>query len=146
MHADRGMMRRIFLNLARNAGTAGATDLWVEVWQVGHLALVDISDNGHGIARDNWATLFSPFKSRQGGGGGLGLAISRDLAVAHGGMLRLSRSNRDGSEFRIQFPTSVFPGLGQKQIGPWQELPATAPVVDSAVISSGSAALADDRG
>ena len=146
MHADRGMMRRIFLNLARNAGTAGATDLWVEVWQVGHLALVDISDNGHGIARDNWATLFSPFKSRQGGGGGLGLAISRDLAVAHGGMLRLSRSNRDGSEFRIQFPTSVFPGLGQKQIGPWQELPATAPVVDSAVITSGSAALADDRG
>ena len=146
MHADRGMMRRIFLNLARNAGTTGATDLWVEVWQVGHLALVDISDNGHGIARDNWATLFSPFKSRQGGGGGLGLAISRDLAVAHGGMLRLSRSNRDGSEFRIQFPTSVFPGLGQKQIGPWQELPATAPVVDSAVITSGSAALADDRG
>ena len=92
------------------------------------------------------AALFSPFKSRQGGGGGLGLAISRDLAVAHGGMLRLSRSNRDGSEFRIQFPTSVFPGLGQKQIGPWQELPATAPVVDSAVITSGSAALADDWG
>jgi len=37
-------------------------------------------------------------------------------------------------------------GFGQKQIGPWQELPATAPIVNSAVISSGSAALADNRG
>ena len=45
MHADRNMMSRILLNLARNAGTAGATAMWVEVWQVGHLAIMDISDN-----------------------------------------------------------------------------------------------------
>ena len=31
MHADRAMMQRILLNLARTAGTAGATELWIEV-------------------------------------------------------------------------------------------------------------------
>ena len=128
MHADRAMMQRILLNLARNAGTAGATELWIEVWQVGHLALVDISDNGIGIPRENWADLFFPFRSRQGSGGGLGLAISRDLAVAHGGMLRLSRSSHEGSEFRIQFPITIFPTLQTQPVLAWHVIPAeTAP-------------------
>ena len=122
MHADRQMIQRILLNLARNAGTAGATTLWVEVWRVGHLVLMDISDNGLGIPRKNWANLFSPFKSRQGSGGGLGLAISRDLAVAHGGMLRLSRSSAEGSEFRIQFPVMIFPTITTEPVLPWHEI------------------------
>ncbi len=65
MHADRTMMSRIFLNMARNSGTAGASKLFVEVWQVGHLAVVDINDNGSVIPRNAWPDLFSPFKSRQ---------------------------------------------------------------------------------
>ncbi len=122
MHADRNMMSRILLNLARNAGTAGANMMWVEVWQVGHLAIMDISDNGAGIPRSAWPNLFSPFKSTQGSGGGLGLAISRDLTLAQGGMLRLSRSSSDGSEFRIQFAVRVFPALSNTVEMMWHDV------------------------
>jgi signal transduction histidine kinase len=124
MHADRNMMSRILLNLARNAGTACATAMWVEVWQVGHLAIMDISDNGSGIPRSAWPNLFSPFKSKQGSGGGLGLAISRDLTLAQNGMLRLSRSGSAGSEFRIQFPLRVFPTLSNAIEIEWQDIAA----------------------
>jgi signal transduction histidine kinase len=51
MHADRGMMFRILLNLGRNAGAAGASKLTIEIWRAGHLAIFDISDNGSGIPR-----------------------------------------------------------------------------------------------
>jgi signal transduction histidine kinase len=44
--------------------------------------------------------LFLAFRSRRRGGTGLGLAIARDLAVAQGGNLKLTRSTDDGSEFR----------------------------------------------
>ena len=111
MHADRGMMFRILLNLGRNAGAAGATKLTIEIWRAGHLAIFDISDNGSGIPRHLWPTLFSPFKSRQSSGGGLGLTIARDLALAQDGILKLSRSSDVGSEFRIQFNQSKFPQL-----------------------------------
>jgi len=124
MHADRNMMSRILLNLARNAGTAGATAMWVEVWQVGHLAIMDISDNGSGIPRSAWPNLFSPFKSKQGSGGKLGLAISRDLTLAQNGMLRLSRSGSAGSEFRIQFPLRVFPTLSTAIEIEWHDIAA----------------------
>ena len=111
MHADRGMMFRILLNLGRNAGAAGATKLTIEIWRAGHLAIFDISDNGSGIPRHLWPTLFSPFKSRQSSGGGLGLTIARDLALAQDGILKLSRSSDVGSEFRIQFNQGKFPEL-----------------------------------
>jgi len=117
MYADRGMMYRILLNLGRNAGTAGATALNIDVWRVGHLAIFDISDNGAGIPRDLWPTLFSPFKSRQSSGGGLGLTIARDLALSQDAILKLSRSSEAGSEFRIQFNGNKFPELQSAQDG-----------------------------
>ena len=64
MHADRGMMFRILLNLGRNAGAAGATKLAIKIWRASHLAIFDISDNGSGIPWHLCPTLFSPFKSR----------------------------------------------------------------------------------
>ena len=42
------------------------------------------------------------------GGTGLGLAIARDLAVAQGGALKLTRSTEEGSEFRLQLPMEMF--------------------------------------
>ena len=98
--------------------------MWVEVWRVGHLAIMDMSDNGSGIPRSAWPNLFSPLKSKQGSGGGLGLAISRDLTMAQNGMLPLSRSGSDGSEFRIQFPLRVFPTLSNTNETEWHDIAA----------------------
>jgi signal transduction histidine kinase len=60
------------------------------------------------VEEDARSTLFQVFKTSKSGGTGLGLAIARDLAVAHGGNLKLTRSDADGSEFRLQLPDQIF--------------------------------------
>ncbi len=105
---DRTMLSRILLNLARNAVSAGAQELSVDIWRAGKLAVIDIADDGPGIPQKHWDDLFLAFRSKQRGGSGLGLAIARDLAVAQGGNLKLARSNDDGSEVRLQLPLQVL--------------------------------------
>ena len=109
---DRTMMARILLNLARNAAKAGASSLTIDIWRAGRLGVVDIADDGPGIPRDQWVDLFLAFRSRSRGGTGLGLAIARDLAVAQGGNLKLTRSTGEGSEFRLQLPVEIFAAEG----------------------------------
>lgn len=108
VYMDRGMLSRILLNLARNASLAGAKNLSVDIWRTGRLGVIDIADNGPGIPQEQWSSLFLAFRSKQRGGTGLGLAIARDLAVAQGGNLKLTRSTADGSEFRLQLPEQIF--------------------------------------
>ena len=126
---DRNMMARILLNLARNAAAAGAARITIDIWRAGRLGVIDIADDGPGIPRAQWEDLFLAFRSRQRGGTGLGLAIARDLAVAQGGNLKLTRSTDDGSEFRMQLPIEMFSD------------PASADEAGGDV----SAATADDR-
>jgi signal transduction histidine kinase len=108
LYLDRTMMARVLLNLARNAAAAGATAISIDIWRAGRLGVVDIADDGPGIPRAQWEDLFLAFRSRRRGGTGLGLAIARDLAVAQGGNLKLTRSTDDGSEFRLQLPVEMF--------------------------------------
>ena len=108
LYLDRTMMARILLNLARNAAAAGAGLITIDIWRAGRLGVVDIADDGPGIPRAQWEDMFLAFRSRQRGGTGLGLAIARDLAVAQGGNLKLTRSTEDGSEFRLQLPIEMF--------------------------------------
>ena len=105
---DRTMLSRSLLNLARNAVSAGAQGLSVDIWRAGKLAVIDIADDGTGIPQKHWDDLSLAFRSKKRGGSGLGLAIARDLAVAQGGNLKLARSNDSGSEFRLQLPLQVL--------------------------------------
>ena len=111
---DRVMMSRILLNLARNAASAGATSLSIDIWRAGKLGVIDIADDGPGIPEEEWDDLFLAFRSKRRGGTGLRLAIARDLAVAQGGALKLTRSNADGSEFRLQLPMEMFAADGRR--------------------------------
>ena len=108
LRLDRTMLSRSLLNLARNAASAGARQLSIDIWRAGRLGVIDVSDNGPGIPRDQWDELFLAFRSKRRGGTGLGLAIARDLAVAQGGNLKLTRSTDEGSEFRLQLPMQMF--------------------------------------
>jgi signal transduction histidine kinase len=119
IHADRKMMQRIFLNLARNAAHAGATKLNIDIWRAGYLGIIDISDNGNGIPKQQWDSLFLAFKNHGRGGSGLGLAITQDLVVAQGGVVRLSRSNENGTEFRIQLPVEIFEMSNERDQSSW---------------------------
>ena len=119
IHADRKMMQRIFLNLARNSANGGATKLHIDIWRAGHLGIIDISDNGHGIPKQQWDGLFLAFKNHGRGGTGLGLAITQDLVAAQGGHVKLSRSNENVTEFRIQLPVEIFEMSDERDQSSW---------------------------
>ena len=90
---------RLLLNLARNAKSAMATNLTIDVWRAGHLAVIDISDDGPGIPKDLKKHIFSAFYSGHKSNTGLGLAIAKDIAVAMGGDLRPSRTQNMAQSF-----------------------------------------------
>ena len=69
-------------------------------------------DTGSGIAAEDIPYVFDRFyhadkaRSRAGGGVGLGLAISRWIAEAHGGSIQVTSAPREGSTFTVSLPTS----------------------------------------
>lgn len=104
--ADRELLFRVVLNIARNAVQAGATRIGI----VAHRAppastVVEISDNGPGLPPRAMENLFRPFAgSARPGGTGLGLAIARDLMRAQGGDLVLADTGASGTVFRLTLP------------------------------------------
>ena len=118
--ADPDHLYRIIGNLVRNAVQAlesqaeSATHsgppvpftgvITVEAHREGRKVTVDVCDTGPGVPARSKATLFKPFQgSTRKGGSGLGLAISAELAVAHGGSLRLLETDK-GATFRLDIP------------------------------------------
>jgi CheY-like chemotaxis protein len=70
--------------------------------------LVEIEDNGPGIAAELAARIFDPFFTTKpaGVGTGIGLAICKDVVQAHGGKLELVNRGMPGTSFRITMPHS----------------------------------------
>ena len=102
------------LDLARNARAAQAQTLTIDIWRAGHFAVIDIStDDGPGIAPELKSTyIFLTFTIQSTTG--LGLAIAKDLAIAMGGDLRLSRSSAHG-KFRLSVPHSWITDASSSQ-------------------------------
>ena len=72
-----------------------------------HVELL-VADNGHGISSESMDKLFQPFfTTKQDGGNGLGLSLSKRIIEDHGGTLSVrssTRPNQTGSVFRIRLP------------------------------------------
>ncbi len=110
--ADADQLDRMLVNLFRNARQAiegaGRTEgvVGLAAAREGGRALVDVSDDGPGVAERVRPRLFQPFGGAASpGGSGLGLAVSRDLARGHGGELELLRTGPEGSTFRLTLPS-----------------------------------------
>jgi signal transduction histidine kinase len=71
--------------------------------------VVDVIDQGPGIALDQREKLFTPFfrgtaAARHKSGLGLGLYITREIARRHGGSLRLTSPPGQGAIFTVELP------------------------------------------
>jgi two-component system NtrC family sensor kinase len=103
---DEAQIRQALLNLLRNAREAmsdgGAIE--VHVRADGMSVAIDIDDRGGGIPEDIRAHVFDPFFSTKGEGTGLGLPITRQIAVAHGGTLGCEPREGGGTRFRLTLP------------------------------------------
>jgi signal transduction histidine kinase len=104
--ADRNQMFRVLVNLLRNAAEAGASTVRLSVRGTGPFVL-DVQDDGPGLPEAVRGDLFRAFSaSMQGGSTGLGLAIARDLMVAHGGAIELLETGPTGTTFRLTLPAA----------------------------------------
>ncbi len=76
----------------------------------GHLVVICVADDGHGIADEALARVFERFarsdasRSRRQGGVGLGLSIVAAVARAHGGICTARSVLGEGSVFELRFP------------------------------------------
>jgi signal transduction histidine kinase len=105
VRVDRDQIFRILNNLLVNAIQAGADRISLTGETGSSHYLLDIDDNGPGMAPKAQENLFKPFKgSARAGGTGLGLAISRELARQHGGDLHLVKTDGQGTTFRLVLP------------------------------------------
>lgn len=102
-------LRRLLDNLLENAVKFGGRAR-ARVYRDGGNAIVEIEDDGPGIPTEDFERVFEPFyrrepsRSRQTGGIGLGLAVVRSVARAHGGDAVLVNRDGGGLTARVQLP------------------------------------------
>lgn len=103
---ERARMERVFLNLISNAieATPGGGRIAISAVRNGDGILVEVSDTGPGIPDAVRARLFQPFVTSGKNGLGLGLALSRQTLLDHGGDLWVEDNAGGGSRFRLRLP------------------------------------------
>jgi len=75
-----------------------------QAWALGGQVVMEIADDGPGVPEAIVARLFEPLVTGREGGSGLGLALARRIAAAHGGTLELAASGSGGATFRVELP------------------------------------------
>lgn len=145
IEADTSRLQQVFWNLLKNAIKFTPHDGCVGIRCVpddNHVS-VEIHDSGIGIEPEALSRVFNAFEqaeksiTRQFGGLGLGLAISKALVEMHGGKIEAhSQGKGKGAIFRIQLPLSA----------PAQESQMKGPVTTPAIARQLRILLVEDHG
>jgi len=108
VYADRDLLEPVLLNLLRNAWQATREEKSPTIELRGRLnrrgnTVIEIVDNGPGVPEDIATKIFVPFFTTREGGSGVGLALARQVMIAHGGFIRLGQSDAEGAIFSLTF-------------------------------------------
>ncbi|MGL6290885.1 MAG: sensor histidine kinase, partial [Silanimonas sp.] len=109
LDGDATLLKRVFDNLIGNAATHGRAAT-VSARIDGATVVVDVRDEGPGMADADLARAFEPFfrversRSRETGGVGLGLAIAKRGVESHGGHITLRNAIEGGLIARVTLP------------------------------------------
>lgn len=116
--ADEARLRQVVTNLVGNAAahTPPGTRVRIGVGTVNGHAVLEVADDGPGLTAEQASRAFNRFyradrsrTRRPGADAGLGLAIARSLARAHGGDVELETTFGEGACFRLVLPPAQAP-------------------------------------
>jgi two-component system OmpR family sensor kinase/two-component system sensor histidine kinase BaeS len=105
---DAGRVAQVIRNLLSNAirHTSSGGHVVIAARSARPNVVVEVRDNGSGIAADLLPRVFDRFAKGSGpSGSGLGLAIAHDLVAAHGGTISAESSVDQGTTIRFTLPT-----------------------------------------
>jgi len=106
MACDERLVRQAVANLVSNAlqTVDRRGPVRVEVVDLGERVAVRVVDDGRGVSAELRERIFTPFFSTRPTGSGLGLAVVRRCADAHGGDVLLTTTPGGGATFELQLP------------------------------------------
>lgn len=105
--ADAGQLRRVLLNLTRNAVAAAKQGLvLLSARADGARVRVEVRDDGPGVPPELREKIFTPFFTTREKGTGLGLAFVREIVRDHGGEVSVREADGGGSVFTFDLPGS----------------------------------------
>ena len=106
--ADREMLEQVLINMLKNAGHALAGREDSHVWLLARLnrrgrVTLEVADNGPGISAEVAERMFVPFFTTKREGSGVGLALTRQVMIAHGGSVSHAEREGGGAQFSLTF-------------------------------------------
>jgi two-component system sensor histidine kinase HydH len=106
MALDVPRVKQMLLNLITNAVQASVEGEQVLIRTLsGNPGVVlEVVDEGHGIAEEHFESIFNPFFSTKKGGTGLGLGIVKKIIETHGGEISFHPNPEKGVTFTVRFP------------------------------------------
>jgi len=121
---DRGQLQQVVANLLLNARRhAGEGPVELDAPRHADVVRIAVRDHGPGVPEEFRAHLFEPFRQatdgerRSSGGAGLGLAVVRAIAEAHGGRVWHEAPDGGGARFVVELPLSA-PDEPERPPGP----------------------------
>ncbi len=123
---DRLILRQAMVNLLDNAikYSPPGSQILVRVQNEGDKQVfLDVVDQGPGIPSEHQAYVFDRFyrvdraRTREWGGAGLGLSITRWAVEAHGGDISFKSEEGQGSTFRVSLPVAKYSSTSQSKGG-----------------------------
>ncbi|MGH7828955.1 MAG: sensor histidine kinase, partial [Candidatus Binatia bacterium] len=108
LELDRDQIKRALINLLDNAVAAveerGEVKISTEYDASLGMVLLEVADDGYGLAPEVRARVFEPYFSTKKDGTGLGLAIVSAIVADHKGYVRVRQNEPKGSRFIIELP------------------------------------------
>ena len=110
VETDPDLLKRVILNILRNAAQAVETDNIVKIVVnvkfniLSNKFFINISDNGCGIEKESLKKLFTPFYTSKAEGTGLGLAVCKRIIEALNGKIEIDSSPGEGTTVKIKLP------------------------------------------
>ncbi len=108
LYADQAQLEQVLINLLRNAVVAvrvadsPQVQLRASLDRHGRIE-IEVADNGPGVPAELRERVFVPYYSTRDEGSGIGLALTRQVMIAHGGTAELATSDLGGTAVRLRF-------------------------------------------